>query len=516
MQKDEELRIPEEARSMNRKPEGWGRLVYVVLVFCICLAPFAGMLWTGGGTTAETSSTEPVPSIVDSAGNPDIEFARKLSEYFESHFAYRSLAIDAYAHLRADIFATSPTSQVVVGTDGWLYYGGTLDDYLASDPLTEREVDNIVHNLTLMQGYTEAMGSTFIFTVAPNKNSLYPDHMPYHLTSGDNDDMTLLVQRLNAAGIGFLDLFAKFEAEKDVLYYKTDSHWNYEGALMVSDALLDLADRDPVNVVSTVMDDTFVGDIERMLYPTSASPESSLKIDVAGNWSYTNEAISVEDATVRTEGGGEGSLLMYRDSFANNLIPLLSPSFATCHYTKLIPYDITLIARETPDVVIIERAQRHVGLLADDPPIMPAPMVTLDEKTISAGDDSVFLVSGRDGDFVVIEGRFDSNVIGGVEDIYLELDSGDADLYFVPFRLNPAEEVSLGDEADSSEAGDEDSDPTSSDTLQMPLPSHEDSFGFKAYVPASVFEQRGSSLNVLVRPSEGESIYRVGGILTSP
>ena len=61
-----------------------------------------------------------------------------------------------------------------------------------------------------------------------------------------------------------------------------------------------------------------------------------------------------------------GRLLVYRDSFANALIPLLSGHFGHVRYTRgNDPFDFGAVATERPDAVILEIAERNIKYLTE-------------------------------------------------------------------------------------------------------------------------------------------------------
>ena len=73
---------------------------------------------------------------------------------------------------------------MILGSDGWLYYAPTLADYTRSEPMTERELWCAARTLALLQEYVEGRGGQFLFTVAPDKSSLYGGHMPDYPRGG--------------------------------------------------------------------------------------------------------------------------------------------------------------------------------------------------------------------------------------------------------------------------------------------------------------------------------------------
>lgn len=405
-------------------------ILFIVVFLGLCLVPLLGMIWSDPVVSSDEDSLASFPGTSDDDGSLNISYLSDLGDYFEDHFAYRNILIDADARLKSEVLSTSPNNQVIVGSEGWLFFKGSLADFTNSNPLSDREVVNIAHNLTLMQGYTQAQDAEFIFTIAPNKNTLYPDHMPYYFPESNNDSMDRLKVALDEANINYLDLFEVFASQEKELYFKTDSHWNSEGALLVSNELLDHMGLDEV-AVKGEEEVEFVGDIEKMLYPISAQSEGAISY-VTDEWSYESKAQSAEDSLIETQSSGESTLYMYRDSFANNLIPLLSPTFETAHYSKLIPYNLTEVVTKGADYVVVERAQRHVRLLSEDPPFMPAPKTSIEVEDFSESDSA--LGYRIDGDFAVLEGYIEESLLSENDDIYVLIkDASGSQLAYVPF-----------------------------------------------------------------------------------
>jgi len=54
---------------------------------------------------------------------------------------------------------------------------------------------------------------------------------------------------------------------------------------------------------------------------------------------------------------------MFRDSFADGLIPYLSENFSRSVYVWKPKVDLQVIEQEKPDIVIFEVAERYLGSL---------------------------------------------------------------------------------------------------------------------------------------------------------
>ena len=70
-----------------------------------------------------------------------------------------------------------------------------------------------------MQAYCEARGARFVFTIAPNKNSLYPEHMPARYLQSDSlGNYELVAKYLQEYGVNYADLFTFLSEQDEVLY----------------------------------------------------------------------------------------------------------------------------------------------------------------------------------------------------------------------------------------------------------------------------------------------------------
>lgn len=440
-------------------PRGAAAL-FLAAALVMAVLPFAAMAWAPADEATANQKLAPLPALQAEEGGPNLDYLSQLGEYFDDHFGYRDGLITANARLRA-LLGTSATDQVVLGTDGWLYYGGTLPDYLGKSRLPERSLAAIAHNLVLAQDYAEGLGASFAFTIAPDKNSLWPDAMPYYyLRSTEPGNAERLKPHLQEAGVNYVDLFALFEgtlaAGEPIHYLKTDSHWDNYGALLAADALMEALGREPVG--AALEDGRWqpgaVGDLQAMLYPADAAREDNWFLpgyndggDFAGSlWEYT-EGAAVTDSRVRTAatGDAEGRLLMFRDSFGNALLPYGAASFGEASFTKMIPYDVGQAAALEATAVVIERAERHIDFLATDPPVFPSP--TVDASSV-AGKAPVAAEAALewDGSYQVVRGTMDFVPSSAADRVTVVAVLPDGSAYgFDPFWVGPDADGDAGD-----------------------------------------------------------------------
>lgn len=345
--------------------------IYIALCLAVLIAPFAGMLIFGGAKPAANEVLASRPELTKKDGGFNTEVLNDTQDYIADRFFLRQECASAWSAINAKLLRTSVEEGVVLGSDGWLYYGETMDDYMGIG-LSDGQLTAAARNLALMQEYVQGRGARFVFTVAPNKNSLYPEHMPGCVPAGSGGNRERLVALLGAAGVNYADLFAPFLERDETLYYRGDSHWTSRGAALAADVLLRSTGRESGWFNAEFLPtDGHIGDLYEMLYPTGSLAEAA----EAPVFTHTSDANpnGGNALNIRTHSGGEGALLCFRDSFGRALYPYLADSFGEALFCRQESYDLTRMDELCADTVIIELVERNIGWLIAKPPVFPAP-----------------------------------------------------------------------------------------------------------------------------------------------
>lgn len=340
-----------------------------------CLVPSVGMLIVPERPAAANQRLAQPPSLTQKDGSFNPEVFQEAADYIADHFAFRQELITADAVLNAAVLGVSAEEDVTLGRDGWLFYTETIDGYLHTAPLTQRQLWAGAHTLALVQEYVQARGARLLFTAAPNKASLYPQYLPDVGTPLEGaDDIDRLRPLLEAEGVPYADLFAPFRAREDTLYFSADSHWNAQGAELACQTLLTALDRPCVqDTTGGPVMELRRGDLYQMLYPTGTDRLSDLCFEQP-SFHHIRQPRGPDDQRIETENPDlEGSLLMFRDSFGNNLYPLMAQQFGRALFSRSMPLQLSLLEQSGADTVIVELVERNLDYLAVYAPIFPAP-----------------------------------------------------------------------------------------------------------------------------------------------
>ena len=419
------------------------KIVFVAACMVMCLFPFAGMAFAPSNHTTENREMAELPELM-TKDSVNEKYLEQLGLYFEDHFAFRNELVMADSVIQSKVFGVSNMDTVIAGKNGWLYYTATLDDYQGKLTLSKRGIWNAVHNLSLTQRYVEENGASFLVTVAPNKNSLYGENMPYYYKNkiSNTKNMDAFEAALLKWQVSYVDLFEPFERQKETLYLKRDSHWNQKGAVLAYNAMMDflMLEHDTYETVSNIRTKNEYGDLNKMLYPVLAFPEWNYSYQKEQAYTYATDTESVEDAWIWTVNReGNGSLLMFRDSFGNTLLPLMADTFQNAYFSKAVPYDLEKYMKSyQPENVIIEKVERNINDFAKEPPVMTG--LEAGEfsvaKTVTTKTTLEMAESEYNRDFWQITGCIDEKYVSEDMTIYVKLTNGEYSKTYEAFTIS--------------------------------------------------------------------------------
>ncbi|MGX8693073.1 MAG: alginate O-acetyltransferase AlgX-related protein [Clostridia bacterium] len=396
-------------------------LLFVGLFLILCLIPSLGLLITGGSGAAANQVLAPKPVLLKSDGRLNTAWLEDLSRYVNDRFSLRQEAVTLWARLNAGLLHSSVTDQVILGKDGWLYFSATLPDYTRTAPMSERELWCAARRLWLLQEYAEAQGGQFLFTVAPNKNQLYPEGMPVLRVEDGPTNTEALYRRLDDMGVAYLDLHAVFRAAgPERLYFNTDSHWNSRGAALAADAILGALGRESAFFAGPFADAEHLGDLYEMLYPTGTEAETDPVY--ASGFSFEASSANPDSISISTRSEtGEGTLLMYRDSFGRSLYPYLAEAYGEAFFSRKNDYDPT--ALQPGGALVIELVERNLRYLLDYTPTLPA--AARDAALAEAAQDcgaqiELHLAKGGPEGYTVLRGEPSGFVPDDKSPIYID------------------------------------------------------------------------------------------------
>ncbi|MGC6769117.1 alginate O-acetyltransferase AlgX-related protein [Enterococcus sp. LJL51] len=419
-------------------------IVYLLCIFTILLIPFAGMTFWPTNETAEKTELAKWPSMKKD-GEWNWGILQDMGTYFEDHFAFREQLVTANAMVRSNTVGSSATDRVIVGENGWLYFNGTLDDYLGKNQMTNRQLFMAAQNLKIMQKYAIDRGAQFLFVSPVNKNTLYNENMPSRYHKAEESNLSRLLSLLSEYDVNYVDLEAVFKEQEPILYFNGDTHWTNEGALLAYRSIMERFELQHETFLNVPFEERkdHVGDISEMLYPKAPKKEANQYY--SHRYTVVNDITDMMDPWIETTSAAEENrLLMYRDSFGESLVPFMADEFGQGYFTRYVPYSFLQVDQYLPTHVVVERAERTLRKLTIDIPIMTGPIV----PNITGGQiqTDTSMTIKKDNDYYLLQGAVDPKQITDRTEIYLSVRNNETNqtVCYQPFYLSKDEEDGAG------------------------------------------------------------------------
>jgi len=314
------------------------------------------------------------------------EFTKTFERAFGDRFGARNALLRAHHLALVYGFGASPAFNVLLGCDAWLYFlgedGQSLDrHYRGTREVSDAEIAAVVAELERRQRFLASLQIAYVATIVPDKYTIYPEHLPHWVTRSDRPTpLERLTSALTRDGaIRFVDLRAALASAKarERVYYTSDSHWNMLGAAVAYDAIMrEIRTALPNGRLPAVAPpalppyvpgvDVYSGDLARNIGLPPRYREDDLapivKVFMAPPSARCGKRIDggIDEGVeiYACDRAGLPRAVMYRDSMAIPLIPLLSENFSRIVYVSGRRLDPALIAREKPDVVIEQMVER--------------------------------------------------------------------------------------------------------------------------------------------------------------
>ncbi len=306
-------------------------------------------------------------------------YTAEFSRFLDDHYGLREAAIDLRARVAFWLLNDTFNDDVSVGQRRWLFLTGhgELRDTLHADPLSPGAVEDWAQSIEGRRAWLAARGIRYLFVVAPDKRTIYPENLPRYQPRPGQTRREQLDARM-AGRDDFLDLTQALRGEKaqSRVYYRWDTHWDRHGAYEGYHAIMQRLGlpAEPEFLGHAPDHEDHIGDLGRlsglMLTEPDRAPTSQCAVHVpppqvslqADPMLKGERDFEVQPTTCAQ---GKGRLLMFHDSFGGMWAPWLSTQFASAVYVWRQPSfdDIKrMVEAVHPTVVIEERVERFLVL----------------------------------------------------------------------------------------------------------------------------------------------------------
>ena len=318
-----------------------------------------------------------------------LAFPERFDDYYADQFGFREMLGQFYYKIDRRLNSGKTLKNLTIGKDDWLFLGSNspgfsrfndpIGDYLNINRFTPDSLRDFGRSIEATHKFLENQGIRYLFVIAPNKHTIYPDKLPDSLVKQHPTSATdqLLAYLRESTKVTTIDLrpALRIARQEHEIYFRYDSHWNQYGANIAQyEIIKPLENWFPNSIRAQKLPwDRFKIQIKKGgdLATLAKQPDKTEKEPIptfdtpCDPFAETAQASRGQTQTVFCESA-KHSVLIFRDSFFTALQPYVSRHFhrATYVWNRLHPALLKKhIADHKPDVVIEELVER---LLPDE------------------------------------------------------------------------------------------------------------------------------------------------------
>lgn len=304
------------------------------------------------------------------------EYPKKYEEYFNDYLPFRNELVKLKNLNDIKTFNNLVHKDLILGKEKWLFlkWDPLIPNYMGTYTYTEEELERAKNNLIRLKEVFNKNGADFYMVICPDKNQIYPEYMPdyikrIHPEFNATDVFIKYMKENTDLNIIYLKEYFLDVKKYYPIYYKFDAHWNKLGAYFGYQEIMNNIGKDYVNI-----NNIFLQRIENAENTPSLAQLASLrnsklyKYDteyIISNYTeykyklltnYRWEYISCE-----SDSKNNTSIVMIRDSFADNIFDYMSTRFSKTSYiiANGDSYSISNIIKTNPNIVIYLSVERY-------------------------------------------------------------------------------------------------------------------------------------------------------------
>lgn len=298
------------------------------------------------------------------------KYPRQYEQYYNDNYGFRKTLISLHSKMMDKVFDESPNERVAIGKDGWLYFDNknTLLDIQGRAQLGKEVVDQGVEAFAQNWKILKENKIDYLLVIAADKSTIYPEFLPDYIKPSNKNHridkfITSLKKKYPDFPIVYLRPTLLKAKENEIIYQKTDTHWNRRGAHYGYVQMMKRLNIKPHlrAEFTNKEDERTKGDISDMM----GSKASNVNYDIVANY---ESLVTRRDITQAQQDAFHKpssyinknkklpNLFTYHDSFFGDLFWLTSEHFANSFYINEYPCKINLavIKEYNSNVVIHE------------------------------------------------------------------------------------------------------------------------------------------------------------------
>ncbi len=304
-----------------------------------------------------------------------------LETYFNDHFGCRKCLVQWNNKLKWSLFKDKNTRNVLIGKNNWFFISDAqmIDHYSGLLQFTPEQLHDWQALLEKRRDWFARRGIAYLFVVAPDKQSIYPEDLPDWVTKVRPQtklDQFFAYMRAHST-VPVLDLRETVRAAKqtDPTFLKTDTHWNFFGGFVAYQELVrtlakQLPGLEPMPLATFTLTNRLQpgGDLAKNIAVNVVESNAYFLDPKPGLPSFTRTQAPPDhpkNPKFSYNPQAQGRVIVFQDSFAMCWMPFLGYHFNQVTYLWQYYLDPGWIERDKPVAVVNEMLERFFNL--EDP-----------------------------------------------------------------------------------------------------------------------------------------------------
>lgn len=318
---------------------------------------------------------------------PKSEYSEKEKKYLSvfPEFTFSNLFSGDYTESIEEFLADhTPCRELFLGINSYYNYlimnNGSNDIYLSSDNyLIEKPIsanNMLLENAEQIKEFTKKEKIDTYFLLAPSKGSILDDKLPHNHLKYNDDKYFKNIEEILGDDVKFINIFDEFKNQTEQIYYKTDHHWNMNGAYIAYNEICremaikpmnseyyrkEVIDnfygtsyansaywftkpdtlemwKSDVNVSVKIFEGEEIIESNSMFFEKHLNTEDKYSVYLDGNHPYTE--------IINNDNNNGETLLVVKDSYAHAVTPFLAE-----HFSKIVMVDLRYYKKPLSEVI---------------------------------------------------------------------------------------------------------------------------------------------------------------------
>lgn len=373
------------------------RVIDVIIAFeflaMILVALFSFNLKQGKVSEAENRTLAAFPLFFGEDGELSETLLQDLNLWFQDNIGLRDQLINLSSIISFNVMNQSTSEKVEIGKAGWLYFNSEGNMDIAKDTyrdFDEKKLEAFCKQLVAVQQKLKNQGREFVFVIPPSKVSIYPEYIQsgdYEIGKTPADVLADYIEEHSSVNVIRLKdtLLEAKKTTDDLLYFKTDTHWNCYGRYLGYKAIIEslnnwgMIDTKPVEA-EFYQDGPYSGDLAGMMgvvdFAGNRYSEATFQniklINSGAKEIHSGNRYSTYESKYGLENGAmwendkliQGKkLLLYGDSMiGNKILDLMAENFKETTFVWSYVLSQNKIDYIDPDIVMLDVSERFLNV----------------------------------------------------------------------------------------------------------------------------------------------------------